>query len=211
MTTPDIARHFPDHLRGTANFYAKNADLYAQATRDLDMSAIYARFLKYLKPGSRILDAGSGSGRDTREFLKRGYVVEAFDASEPLAALSSKFTGIQTRVLRFEDFDESECFDGIWACAALLHVPRVHLKDALARLVRALRPSGVLYASFKLGDTDRIADDGRAFTDLDEGSLLTVVKQLPYELRVCDLWQSLGEGDRKGRNMWLNVVLQRCS
>jgi SAM-dependent methyltransferase len=211
MSGPCVSSRAGDQVSGTARFYVENAKRYAHATRDVDMSAIYAHFLKYLKPGSRILDAGSGSGRDTLEFLKRGYLVEAFDASAALAALSSRLTGLETRVLRFEEFEDRERFDGIWACAALLHVPRDGLKDVLVRLMRGLTLRGVLYASFKFGNEDRTADDGRVFTNLDERSLLHLVKQVPYKLKVCEMWRTQGESDLKGRDIWLNVIIQRCS
>ncbi|WP_328987882.1 class I SAM-dependent methyltransferase [Thiorhodovibrio winogradskyi] len=66
--------------------------------------------------------------------------------------------------------DWFECFDGIWACASLLHVPLDQLADALARLSRALKKDGVLYASFKYGRGER-EHNGRRFTDLNESGL----------------------------------------
>lgn len=194
---------------GTVRFYAENAESYLRATLGLDMSAIYGRFLEYLEPGDRILDAGSGSGRDTLEFLRRGYVVKAFDASAALAAFSSKLTGVKTHVVRFEEFESDDRFDGIWSCAALLHVRRQKLPDALGRLLAVLKARGVLYASFKLGQGDRTESDGRLFTDLDEEDLLNVLQQVPSKPQVCEMWRTFGEGHYKGRSAWFNVILRR--
>jgi SAM-dependent methyltransferase len=82
----------------TISYYESHAAAYAQKTLPVDMAKIYERFLKYLPPGARILDAGSGSGRDSREFLARGYEVDAFDASPTLAALSTQLTGASTKI-----------------------------------------------------------------------------------------------------------------
>ena len=202
----------PDRTRPpskTTAFYNRNAKRYAESTRDVDMSEVYSRFLQYLKPGSRILDAGSGSGRDTLEFLKRGYVVEAIDASASLAELSSKLTGIRTRVLRFEDFDDEAQFDGIWSCAALLHIPRNILSDVLTSLMLGLTINGVLYASFKFGLEDRAADDGRHFTDLDEAALKRILEQVQCKHKIREIWVAKGSGSRHGQIMWLNAIIQR--
>jgi SAM-dependent methyltransferase len=75
------------------DYYEKNADEYRRSTVELDMSRIYQRVLHELNPGAHILDAGCGSGRDTKAFLQRGYVVTAFDGSPQMADFASKYTG----------------------------------------------------------------------------------------------------------------------
>lgn len=193
----------------TVRFYDQKGHDYFRQTIDVDMTTIYRRFLKYLKPGAKILDAGSGSGRDTRAFLSLGYAVEAFDASRTLAGLSSKLTGVQTQVLRFQEFRCHQKYDGIWCCAALLHVPRSALEDATSRLIEALKPGGVMYASFKLGDTDRIGDDGRRFTDIDEDNLAKMVVRITPQATIVELWRTSGESDFQGHGRWLNVIFER--
>jgi SAM-dependent methyltransferase len=115
----------------TAEYYEQGARAYFDATATVDMAAIHDRFLALLPAGARILDAGSGSGPDTLAFLRRGFAVEAFDASPSLARLSSAFTGVPTRVLRLQDLDEPGRYDGVWACASLLHVPGCELPEVL--------------------------------------------------------------------------------
>lgn len=74
-----------------------------------------------------ILDLGCGSGRDTIEFEQKGYWVEALDYSKELVALASQQTGQQVRLESFYDFSDQSEFDGIWACASLLHCERPRL------------------------------------------------------------------------------------
>lgn len=93
-------------------------------TGALNMSALHDRFLRHVPPGCRILDAGCGVGRDALAFAGPGYAVVAFDASAEMVRLTRERVAGQAEVLhmRFEDVAWREEFDGIWACASLLHV-----------------------------------------------------------------------------------------
>jgi SAM-dependent methyltransferase len=189
----------------TTAYYRANAAAFFADTLAVDMAPVYARFLPHLPVGGRILDAGCGSGRDTRAFLDRGYTVTAFDASAELAALAAAHVGQPVQVLRFQDLEWTHAFDGIWACASLLHVPATELPEVLRRLTRALRPGGVLYASFKYGSGER-EHHGRRFTDLDEAGLATLLTQV-QGLTELETWTT---GDRRpGRESerWLNALL----
>jgi len=188
----------------TLSYYETHAHGYSEATLRIDMSDLYDRFLSYIPRGSRILDAGSGSGRDTLAFLAKGYQVEAFDVSPALAKLSSQLTGLHTEVIRFQDFHSAPRFDGVWACASLLHVHRGQLPDAVKRLIDALKPRGALFISVKLGDGERVAKDGRLFTDLDESAVRHLLK--PFHIEIKKIWISEGQGSRQGKDRWLNAL-----
>lgn len=188
----------------TGAYYETHAADYAEATRGIDMAELYDQFLPHIPARGRILDAGSGAGRDTLAFLKKGYQVEAFDASPRLAEISSRLTGLKTKVLRFQDFVSEPRFDGIWACASLVHVPRRELADSVRRLVDALKPGGALFVSLKKGAGERVARDGRLFTDLDEATARALLAPLGFE--IARMWVSEGQGVRRGRGDWLNIV-----
>jgi 2-polyprenyl-3-methyl-5-hydroxy-6-metoxy-1,4-benzoquinol methylase len=108
----------------SVKYYDANAAEYCQSTVGLDMHAIRERFTRELAPGAHILDAGSGSGRDSKAFLKEGFAVTLIDSSPEIARFASEYTGQFCRVLRFQDLDYDEAFEGIWACASLLHVAK---------------------------------------------------------------------------------------
>lgn len=199
-----------DKTNTTWAYYERFGADYANKTRTVDMRAIYDRFLAFITQDGLILDAGSGSGRDTGAFLDRGYNVEAFDESRSLAALSSSFTGVRTDILRFQDIAVQCRYDGIWACASLLHLKRNELSDALSRLATALVPGGVIYASFKLVKRSRLSDDGRWFTDMDEEQLSVLLKNIPTLLLV-ETWRTQGEGEFHGKSRWLNLLLRRSA
>ncbi|WP_352411087.1 class I SAM-dependent methyltransferase [Mixta sp. BE291] len=186
------------------DYYQQHAQRFFNETVQVDMSALYDRFLAYLPPGAQILDAGCGSGRDASAFLARGYAVEAFDASSEMAQRASALTGLPINVLRFEDFNAPARYDGIWCCASLLHVAEADLPAVFARLANALKPNGVWYLSFKLGRGER-EKDGRRFTDLEETRLRALMAALP-ELDVKAVWQT--EDKRVDRDeVWLNGLV----
>jgi 2-polyprenyl-3-methyl-5-hydroxy-6-metoxy-1,4-benzoquinol methylase len=123
--------------------------------------------LIHVRPGGDILDAGCGSGRDTLAFRTAGYNVTAFDASPEMCRMARQYAKTNVIHMTFQEVVWRHAFDGIWACASLLHVPQVELYEVLRRLFNALRSSGVLYASFKHGSGKRTVD-GRSFTDMTE-------------------------------------------
>ncbi|MFA6733371.1 MAG: class I SAM-dependent methyltransferase, partial [Sphaerochaeta sp.] len=127
------------------DYYEHHADLFLSTTKDIDMGMQYQMFLPYLKPGASILDAGCGSGRDSLAFLTLGFVVEAFDLSPSMVEAAKALTGLEVRCLSFQQMDYDAEFDGIWACASLLHVPKAELAEVFGLLHRALVDEGILY------------------------------------------------------------------
>ncbi|MEC5163138.1 MULTISPECIES: DUF3427 domain-containing protein [unclassified Janthinobacterium] len=188
-------------------YYNQNAAAFFSNTIHVDMSILHDRFLSTVNPGGLILDAGCGSGRDTQAFLGRGFRVRAFDASPELARMASEHTGINVEVRRFSDVREQSCYDGIWACASLLHLPPLDIPAILAQLWTALKPGGTLYLSFKRGDGERV-QNGRHFTDASEIRLRSWLAALPDLLGV-ECWLSTDQ--RPGRvEPWLNAILLRA-
>jgi SAM-dependent methyltransferase len=197
-----------DQGSNTVAFYDHHAATFASQTADLDMSPLYGRFLQHVPVGGQILDAGCGVGRDARAFAERGYKVMAFDASAEMVRLARERVGslADIRHMRFEDVPWRGEFDGVWACASLLHVPPAAFPGVASRLADALRPSGAWYMSFKLGRGERVAG-GRLFVDHTAESLRTVLTGAPVEL--VDTWTS--EDVRPGRTgeQWTNIVARR--
>jgi len=199
----------------THDYYEHHAATYFDATVHAALHDLHAAFVAALPAGAHILDAGCGSGRDSLAFLQHGYRVTAFDASAALVTLAeawvrqqsadSRHFAITTR--RFQQVAEQATYDGIWACASLLHVPAAELPDCLTRLWQALKPGGVLYCSFKHGHGERTDELGRHFTDADEEQLTRWVSGLSA-VRETRLWQS---ADQTGREVvWVNGLVHKA-
>jgi 2-polyprenyl-3-methyl-5-hydroxy-6-metoxy-1,4-benzoquinol methylase len=187
-------------------YYEDHAQVFFEDTVALDLSPLYTRFLERLPVGGHLLDAGCGAGRDARAFLERGYTVTAFDASAALARLASAHCGLPVPVLRIQDIAWQEQFDGIWTCASLLHVPWPELPEVLRRLAIALKPGGILYASFKHGQGER-EHQGRRFTDLDEVGLAYLLQAAPY-FTILETWVTADRRPERAGEQWFNLLLK---
>lgn len=137
----------------TLQFYRGNAEAYARREITPRQARLTA-FLARLAPGASILELGCGAGGDTAELLARGFAVRATDGSPEMAEVASRRLGHPVETMLFEQLDETEAYDAVWANACLLHVPRPELAGVLARIWRALKPAGVFYASYKAGEVD---------------------------------------------------------
>jgi SAM-dependent methyltransferase len=136
----------------TLQFYRSNAEAYAR--REIAAHTRLSRFLALLPPGAAILELGCGAGAASAEMLAKGFDVRPTDGSPEMAAEASRRLGRTVETLLFHDLDEVEAYDGVWANACLLHVPRQELAHILALIRRALRPAGYFYASYKTGEAD---------------------------------------------------------
>ena len=190
----------------TIDYYNKHAEEFTTSTFEVDMKSLYQPFLAELPEGARILDVGCGSGRDTLAFKNKGYQVDAIDYSEELVKKATRLTGIPIKLKSFYEVDEYEAYDGIWACASLLHCERSRLAEVLEKMVQALKPNGVIYMSFKYGDSDR-DQDGRQFTDLDENQAEALLEQFD-NVQHIQQWVTLDQRpDRQEK--WLNLLWKK--
>ncbi|AVR87517.1 DUF3427 domain-containing protein [Thauera aromatica] len=187
-------------------YYDKNAAHFAEDTLSVDMSELRSRFLAHVPMGGLILDAGCGAGRDSKAFLEAGFRVRAFDASAELVRLAQIHIGQPVAVRRFEDVTERSHYDGIWACASLLHVVDADLPFMLARLWAGLKPGGVFYLSFKYGEGER-HDGERHFTDATEERLGEWSAGLP-EVESVECWITRDQRPERSEK-WLNGLLRR--
>jgi SAM-dependent methyltransferase len=193
----------------TTDYYDRNAEAFVAETLGVSMEGLYQPFLALLPPGSHILDAGCGSGRDVLEFSRRGFRVTAIEASPALARLASDLLGQPVQVLRFQEMRFEEQFDGIWACASLLHVLRAEMDCVVGRFTGALRPGGVWYVSFKLGEAEEVRG-GRLFSDYTEQGLRALMTGHPL-LTIERLWVTEDVRPGKKGNWWLNAVIRKKS
>ena len=194
-----------DHM--TLDYYNQNSQHFVHDTQDVKFTDIQDYFLSYLKPGALILDFGCGSGRDTKYFLEKGYSVEAIDGSEEMVKIAREYTGIEVKQMLFQDLNETKRYDGIFACASILHVPSVELPDIMRRIYQALKQSGIAYISFKYG-TFEGERNGRYFTDLNEEKLQDLLNDVPGFM--VESIRITGDA-RPGRSdeKWLNVILRK--
>ena len=191
----------------TIEYYNENVSKFVNDTQDVVFCATQDLFLSYLNEGNSILDLGCGSGRDTKYFLSKGYKVDAMDGSMEICKVASDYTGINVKCLLFNELDEIDKYDGIWACASILHLDRDDLIDVFNRIARALKDNGILYTSFKYSEFEGMRN-GRYFTDFTIESFNEFQTNIP-EFIIEKNW--ITSDARAGREdeKWLNLIMRK--
>ena len=188
------------------NYYENNAERYAAETFSADMSEQYQSFLSLLKKGAKILDVGSGSGRDACYFQKQGYQVTALEPSKNLGREIRKVFSGEIVCSDIQNYRPTERYDGIWACASLIHLQEEEVLQFFEKIDQYLNDNGIIYITEKNGLSTGKVEDGRFFLEFTEQlveKILTVNKQLKLE----QLWYTEDASGRKGF-WWMNVILR---
>jgi len=191
----------------TLRFYAAKAADYA-ASAPQKPSRHLAPFLDLLPPGATILELGCGAGRESEAMIARGFAVEPTDGSPEMARIAEERLGQPVRVLRFDALDTVEAFDGVFAHASLLHVPRLALPAVLAAIARALKPGGVHFANFKAGGAGGRDGLGRYYNQLTaEEAKAVYLASGDWEL--LSLTEYEGGGYDGQRSPWVALTLRK--
>lgn len=187
------------------DWYDVHCEEYFKETVGLNMEKFLEVWAKNIPEGGRVLDLGTGSGRDAKWMVERGFETIAIDKSLNMCEKASNYAGIGVRQLDIlsEGFTSlyKDFFDGVWACASLLHLSPVELPEALLNVYNSLKEGGVLFLSFKKGAEFKEEEDGRCFLYLDEILLDSYLNTTPA-LRAFDMWDSV---DERG-TVWLNSL-----
>ena len=194
-------------MNQTIDYYNKNSEKFYKNTVHIDLSELYPKFLRHIPDNGTILDLGCGSGRDSLYFLEKGYITSSVDASEEMVRLSSELTGQKTQYLRMQDIEFKNEFNGIWACASLLHIDKKLTESVFNILCNALRDDGVLYASYQYGKGISILED-RYYNNYDERSFAEVIENV-NNLKILTYWITKDLRPDRIDEKWLNVILKK--
>ncbi|WP_162005813.1 class I SAM-dependent methyltransferase [Bradyrhizobium betae] len=144
----------------TLQFYRSNAQSYA------DWAKAPSTRLRVSRPaaaGRAILELGCGAGNHSAVMLAEGFSVRATDGSPEMAEIASRRLGHPVEAMRFDQLDAEQAYDGVWASACAARAAR-RARGNPARIYRALKPSGVFYASYKMGENDGRDSLGRYYS-----------------------------------------------
>lgn len=155
----------------------------------------------------QIMDAGCGSGRDSKYFIEKGHKVLSVDASKTMCKLAENYIGNKVLRIRLEDLIFDNVFDGIWSCASLLHVSREKIKSVMENLYESLRIGGILYASFKYGSGEMFRD-GRLFVFYDEKTLEELFKK-HTSFQIVKMFKTEDVRHNHQNEYWINVIARK--
>lgn len=188
----------------TIDYYEQNACAYALETSKADLSEIRSRFLALLPQGAHILDVGCGAGRDLMAFRAAGCEAEGLEPAPKLAELARAHSGCVVHVGKVENMHFQAVFDGIWACASLLHLSPYEFPIGLSAISRALKKSGVLFLSMQRGTFDRVLPDGRFYALYERDRLLSIVGSAGFD--PVDVWETGDTLPGRAEIRWINVL-----
>lgn len=192
-------------MNKTISYYDDHADEFVADTLNADMQEIRERFQKYLPKEALILDLGCGSGRDSMAFIEQGYRVEAVDGSVEMCKRAESLIKQPVHLMFFDELNADQKYDGVWACASLLHISKGHITDMLHRISRALKPGGIFYMSVKKGDQNG-ERNGRIFADYQEEEIKAILTAQMFNI----LELSVSQDARPLReDQWINIIAKR--
>jgi SAM-dependent methyltransferase len=184
-------------------YYNQNVDSFYNSSVVADMSEWRNRFVKQVSDGGRILDVGCGSGRDSKAFIKEGFSVVAFDASREMCKKASELLGQEVWQMRFDEMSFDEEFDGVWACASLLHTSEEEFPEVLNNIYKALKDRGILYASFKYGEGTTQRGE-RTFIDFTVETIIPILQKTGFE--ILDSGITTDVRPERENEKWTNVI-----
>ncbi len=205
----------------STTYYNENASKYIIDTIDADMSFVRNKFLSHLPDsqkrrhevtedkdrGTTILDAGCGPGRDAKAFKELGFEVYAIDATETFVEHCRSIIGENVKLTTFQEYKTEIKFDGIWACASLLHLTPEELPDVLVKFTGFLKPEGVFFMSFKYGNENYIKDNRYFNCHTTE-----TITELLCNVKDIEIIENFITSDvREGRSdeKWVNVIVRK--
>lgn len=107
----------------------------------------------------------------------------------------------------FQELSAVSEYDGIWACSSILHLSHDELADVMRKMITALKPSGIIYTSFKYG-TFSGERNGRFFTDMTEETFADFICKME-DIQVEEEWMSCDVRPGREEEKWLNLILQK--
>jgi SAM-dependent methyltransferase len=141
----------------TLAHYNQRAEDFWRGTRDHDVSHNVAALLQYIQgdPPFKILDFGCGPGRDLKAFAALGHTAVGLEGAAAFVAMARAHSGCEVWQQDFLKLDLPDShFDGVFANAALFHVPSQELPRVLRELRASLKPGGVLFTSIPHGPNE---------------------------------------------------------
>lgn len=201
------------------DYYTKKYKEYTEKTENIDMTYEQDMFLHYLfsiwlrkkenKPELiNVLDVGCGSGRDSKRFKELDLSVHLMDESLKMLALATKRVkpdGVFSLDVRDMDFVEK--YQGVWACASLLHIPIDDMEYAFEKIWRALKFDGIFYFSFKEGKGEIIDKDNRLFTFLSMTEIDNILNK--FNFKVLNSWVNNEFVENGPCINWLNYIVKK--
>jgi ubiquinone/menaquinone biosynthesis C-methylase UbiE len=191
----------------TIDTYNKIAEAYDDETINFWKSFSRTFINKFVElSGNKIINIGSGPGRDSQLLQQAGKEVVCVDASEAMIKLSSA-RGLESVLAEFDRLPfKNESFDAAWSYTALLHVPKQAISTSLKEIFRVLKPSGIFALGLIEGDTEEYRtshyDMPRWFSYYQKDEVVNLCTQHHFDLVYFEIC-------KPGSRNYLNFIFRK--
>ncbi|MDP4038625.1 MAG: class I SAM-dependent methyltransferase [bacterium] len=168
-------------------------------------------FIKLLPKGAEVLDLGCGPGTDSAKLAKGGLKVDGFDLSDNMLKIaraknpSVNFIQGDMRSLPYAN----SSFDGLFAKASLLHIPKKNIHTVFEEIKRVVKPNGIIHIAVKAGkgESDITEKDygykyTRFFSYWSMDELIKILTKYCFQI-------THQEGDSRTGKIWLKVIAKK--
>ena len=193
-----------EYINDTIKYYNDNCENF-KSKWDNYLFDIPNTFAEYLKDDAYVLDLGCGTGRDSLYFKEKGFKVKCIDGSVNMCKIASEALGQEVENKNYLDIDYKDLFDGVFACASLLHLKDEDLKIVLKKVYDSLKFNGIMYASFKYGNDERF-EDGRFFNDMTLDKFNRLMNETECNFEIIKAWNTSQYGTD---SEFLNLLLKK--
>lgn len=193
-----------EYINDTIKYYNDNCENF-KSKWDNYLFDIPNTFAEYLKDDAYVLDLGCGTGRDSLYFKEKGFKVKCIDGSVNMCKIASEALGQEVENKTYFDIYYNDLFDGVFACASLLHLKDEDLKIVLKKVYDSLKFNGIMYASFKYGNDERY-EDGRFFNDMTLDKFNKLMNETECNFEIIKAWNTSQYGTN---NEFLNLLLKK--
>jgi SAM-dependent methyltransferase len=200
-----------DPIAITKRSYNRWAEQYTNRYFDQEiMKNILNDFLTLLPYHPTVLDLGCGPGQDAHYLIEHDCDVTGIDIAEEMIRIARR--KVPLGHFHIQDITKLDLpdnrFDGIWACASLLHIPKKRLPTVLRKLYKLLKSPGIIYVGMQYGNGEELRKEKkgditieRHFTYVDQKKLEQLLLRAGFEL--IQIEEATGE-DLKGKK-WVNA------
>ncbi len=192
------------------DYYNRFASEYYEKTVNVTMQEQLKQFMELLPIGGAVLDLGCGSGRDSLFLVEEGFDVTSLDGAKKMCELAQIHVGQEVLNLTYDQLDFNEVFDGIWACASLVHEDPDKLSVTLQRVFDCLKSEGVMYMSFRYGDFIGFNSDINfyAYTEDTFHSVLEQCRE-KQNIEIIDVFITKDSRQEFLDNEWINIYIRK--
>lgn len=111
--------------------------------------------------------------------------------------------------MRFDELDDINIYDGIWACSSILHIEKENLSSILTKMINALKVNGVIYTSFKIGEGYEVKE-GKYYNYLTKEEMEFILNTISNNVKIIDYFETLPSTKRNAKGtIWGNFIIKK--